>query len=368
VPDQNLPATITINATHLGRRINGIGTYILNLLREWALRPTQLHFNVYLHEQARPHLDGISFPANFHLHWIGSHLFPDTANFRRLLFSNYLAMTTRGAAVVFSPSQLEMTFAGARAIVTVQDLIPVQIKDHYQKKQSYFYRFLVPRGLARAEAIIVPSRATQQAICSHYGIRPEKITVIPYGVQKLPASSVATRARKYILFAGRMVPYRNLNTLIQAFLQIQHQIEHDLILAGEICCDLHVPVGNSRVVVRGYVAGDELASLYRGASAFVFPSLAEGFGFPPLEAMAWGCPVISTAEASLPEVCRDAALIVDPRSADSIASALMQILSNQQVRANLIHEGFLRVADLTWDKTAIAHLQLFENVLHGQAQ
>lgn len=364
VPNQTLPAKITVNATHLGQRINGIGTYIVNLLHQWTLQPTNLLFDVYLHEQARPHVDFISFPQNFQLHWIGSGLFPDSANFQRLLFSNFLAIA-RNKSVIFNPSQLEMTFAGARAIVTVQDLIPIQIKDHYQKKQSYYYRFVMPRGLAKADAIIAPSRATQRALCAYYDVASEKVTIIPYGVRTIPDTHATPPARKYILFAGRIVPYRNIATLIRAFLRIQDDIEHDLILAGEICCDLKIPESNNRIIVRGYVGGAELAALYRGASAFVFPSLAEGFGFPPLEAMSCGCPVITTAEASLPEVCQDAALVVDPRSEDSIAAALIEVLSNQELRARLIREGFRRVADLTWEKTATAHLRLFEKVLQG---
>src|SRR5207302_5555024 len=138
--------------------------------------------------------------------------------------------------------------------------------------------------------------------------------------------------------------YRNINTLIEAFLKIQDLIEHDLILAGEICCDLQIPASNGRIIVRGYVDCAELSALYRGASAFVFPSLAEGFGFPPLEAMACGCPVLTSAEASLPEVCRNAALIIDPRSEQSIARGLLQILSNHDLRSSLIQEGFRRVA------------------------
>jgi glycosyltransferase involved in cell wall biosynthesis len=362
--NKRVPQKIIINATHLGGRINGIGTYIINLLQQWTVQPTNLLFDVYLHERAKPHLSAISFPENFQTHWIRSRLFADTANFSRLLFSNALA-AVRNTTVIFNPSQLEMTFVGTRQIVAVQDLIPIQVKDHYQKKQSYFYRFLVPRGLAKAAAIIAPSQATQHALLSHYGVPAERVTVIPYGVRSLPLSSVPSPARKYILFVGRMVPYRNINTLIQAFLKIQHRIEHDLILAGEICCDLKIPESNARIIVRGYVDGDELSALYRGASAFVFPSLAEGFGFPPLEAMACGCPVVTSAESSLPEVCRNAALIVDPRSEDSIAEGLFEILSNQELRARLIQEGFGRVAELTWEKTAKAHLRLFERILQG---
>ncbi len=293
-----------------------------------------------------------------------SRLFPDAANLRRLIVSNCLA-AMRNSSVIFNPSQLEMTFVGARQIVTVQDLIPIQIKDHYQRKQSYFYRFLVPRGLARAEAIIAPSKATRQALQSHYGVSPERVTVVPYGVRKFPPAALPSPTRKYILFAGRMVPYRNINTLIRAFLKIQHRIEHDLILAGEICCALEVPEGNPRVIVRGYVQNDELSALYQGASAFVFPSLAEGFGFPPLEAMAYGCPVVTSAAASLPEVCRNAALVIDPRSEESIAAGILEILSDRDLRARLIREGFSRVSELTWEKSAQAHLRLFEQVIEG---
>ena len=359
-----MPPKIIINATHLGGKINGIGTYVVNLLHQWALQPAGLLFDVYLHERAKPHIAAISFPGNFQLHWIRSNLFPDTANFRRLLFSNGLAAIKR-ASVIFNPSQLEMTFLGAREIVTVQDLIPLQIEDHYQKKQSYFHRFLIPRGLARADAIIAPSKATQKALFDHYAVPPERVTIIPYGVRSFPSRVTQPRQRKYILFVGRMVPYRNINTLIQAFLKVQNEVEHDLILAGEICCDLKIPQSNSRIIVRGYVEADELASLYSGASAFVFPSLAEGFGFPPLEAMASGCPVLTSAEASLPEVCRNAALIIDPRSEESIAQGLLEILSNHDLRSRLIREGFRRASELTWKKTAGAHLRLFEHVLRG---
>jgi glycosyltransferase involved in cell wall biosynthesis len=359
-----VPKKIIVNATHLGTRINGIGTYILNLVQQWTSQSTNLHFEVYFHQRAKPHLASISFPGNFELRWVGSRLFPDTANFRRLLFSNALA-AARHASVIFNPSQLEMTFLGAREIVTVHDLIPIQVRDHYQKKQSYFHRFLMPRGLARAEAIIAPSVSTQQALLTHYGVPNERVNVIPHGVRSLPERHVPPPARKYILFAGRIVPYRNINTLIQAFLKIQDRIEHDLILAGEICCDLHIPESNGRIIVRGYVDCDELSALYGGASAFVFPSLAEGFGFPPLEAMACGCPVVTSAASSLPEVCRNAALIVDPQSADSVAAGLLEVLSNEDLRSRLIGEGYRRVAELIWQKSAKAHLSLFERVLQG---
>jgi glycosyltransferase involved in cell wall biosynthesis len=356
---------IIINASHLGERLNGIGSYILNLLRQWTVLTSNFRFDVYLHEGAEPHVATLSFPENFSVHWISSRFFPDRDNLRRLLFSNLLAVARR-RDVVFNPSQLEMTFFGARQIVTVHDLIPLLVDSRSQRRQHYFFRILVPRGLAKAAAIITGSRATQEALCSHYGVAPEKVRVIPHGVRSFSGTNKgqpAGRNRKYILFAGRLVPYRNIEGIIGAFVSIQDRIEHDLVLAGEVFYDFKVAEANDRIVVPGYVSDEELLALYRGASAFIFPSLGEGFGLPPLEAMACGCPVVASREASLPEVCQSAAVWVDPRSVESIAEGLCRVLCDEGLRAKLIREGLRRASELTWEKSAQEHLRVFEQVV-----
>lgn len=356
--------TIIINATHLGERLNGIGSYILNLLRQWTVLASSLHFEVYLHERARTHFEGLSLPENFSVRWISSRVFPDRDNLRRFLFSNLLAAVRR-RHVLFNPSQLEMTFFGAQQIVTVHDLIPLLV-DQSQRRQHYFFRYLVPWGLARAAAIITGSRATQDALCSHYGVAREKVRVIAYGVRSFSGSHEgrpAGRSRKYILFAGRLVRYRNIERIIGAFLKIQDRIEHDLVLAGEAFYDVEVPEANPRVIVRGHVSDEELLALYRGASVFVFPSLGEGFGLPPLEAMACGCPVVASREACLPEVCQSAAFWVDPRSIDSIAEGLCKVLFDESLRARLVSAGLKRASELTWEASAKEHLRVFEQVV-----
>ena len=229
--------------------MNGIGAYVLQMLRHWAAMPCGLRFEVYLHESARFRFDGVAFPENFSLNWIGSRRFRDTDNLRRFVFSNMLA-ARRMKHVIFNASQLEMTFFGARQVVTVHDLIPLVVNGHYQRKQHYYCRFALPLGLARAMAIITPSQATRRDLLARFRIDPAKVAVIAHGVRRFPARDNGTkpaRGRKYILFAGRIVPYRNVDRLVQAFLAIQHRVEHDLVLAGEVFHELHLPAGNSRI-------------------------------------------------------------------------------------------------------------------------
>jgi glycosyltransferase involved in cell wall biosynthesis len=187
--------------------------------------------------------------------------------------------------------------------------------------------------------------------------------VIPHGVRSLGGSGHATaRSRPYILFAGRLAPYRNLDRLVQAFEKIQDRVEHDLVLAGEIQPGYLPPGSHGRVFVPGYVSEEELRALYRGASVFVFPSLDEGFGLTPLEAMAYGCPVVASREASLPEVCQAAAVFVDPRSVESIAEGMLTVLLDKDLRVRMIEAGLRRAAELTWENSAKQHLRLFEEV------
>src|SRR5579871_4590487 len=192
---------ILINGSHLGKRLNGIGTYILQLLKHWvAVDNHNLLFVVYLHERAKPHFDEVSFPENFQVRWINSRWFPDTANLRRLFYSSLLAAAHPGS-VIFNPSQLEATGFGARQVVTVMDLIPLLAERHPQRKQHYYFRFVLPRFLARASAIITPSLVTKELLNAHYGVPAGKVTVIPLGVRRLAAESAVrhtTSGRKYI--------------------------------------------------------------------------------------------------------------------------------------------------------------------------
>jgi glycosyltransferase involved in cell wall biosynthesis len=201
-----------------------------------------------------------------------------------------------------------------------------------------------------------------------YGLPPARVRVIPYGVRRFAEPGrrpEAVRGRPYILFAGRIVPHRNIERLVAAFLSIQDRVEHDLVLAGEAFYDVDIPRDHPRIVRLGHVSDGELHALYRGASVFAFPSLGEGFGLPPLEAMSCGCPVVAAPAASLPEVCGAAALWVDARSVPSIADGLCAVLLDEGLRERLARAGRQRASELTWERSARAHLELLAEVRGG---
>ncbi len=351
---------ILINATHLGGRLNGIGAYILNLLREWARMPTNLRFDVRADPNAAAHLSSIPFPENLTLRWAGRALIGGGSNRRRFLYANGMA-AAHPKQVLFNPSQLEMTLIGARQIVTVHDTIPLQVEGDYLGPQRNFYRLVVRRGIQRAAAVIVPSQATADALLAAFGTPSSRPRVIPHGVRALPAGGESPIQRKYVLFAGRIVPYRNLERLLEAFLRISNRVPHDLVLVGEAGYAPSLPPGG-RVTMLGYVDDATLGALYRGASAFVFPSLVEGFGFPPLEAMSCGCPVIASREPGLREVLGDAAVLVDPLDSGEIAAALLSVLEDEELRLRLARQGLERAARFTWERSAREHLRIFEEV------
>lgn len=347
---------IIINATHLGSRPTGIGIYALELLREWAARPGGFAFRVYVHESAKPLLEGLTSPA-FSLRTVS---FPKHSNPRRFLFANLLASRERNA-VIFHVSQFEAALVGERQIIAVHDLIPMQTL--ITRVQRFYFREVLPRSLARAACVITPSQATADLLREHYRTPASRIRVIPHGVRKFnPDVAPARFERPYILFAGRLTPYRSLDRLVSAFHRIQDRIEHDLILAGEVASGFKLSASHPRIRMTGYVDDDTLCALYRGASVFVFPSQREGFGFPPLEAMLCGAPVVTSKESSLPEVCGSAAWFVDPGSIDSIAEGLLRVLLDQQLQAQLREAGTRRVREITWRASAERHLQVFTEI------
>ena len=350
---------IIINATHLGFRPTGIGIYALELLREWAARPGGFEFRVYVHQSAKPLVEGLT-SESFSLRTVS---FPQHSNPRRYLFANLLAARER-KAVVFHVSQFEAVLVGQHQIITVHDLIPLQTL--ISRVQRFYFREVLPRSLARAARVITPSQTTADLLQERYRTPASKIRVIPHGVRTFKSDvAPAQFDRPYILFAGRLTTYRNLDRLVSAFLRIQDRIEHDLILAGE-GAGFKLDVPHPRIRMTGYVDDDALCALYRGASVFVFPSQSEGFGFPPLEAMLCGTPVVTSKESSLPEVCGSAALFVDPRSADSIAEGLLRVLLDQQLQAELREAGTHRVREITWRASAERHLQVFKEI-HAEA-
>ena len=244
-------------------------------------------------------------------------------------------------------------------------------------------KLLVGRNARRAAHVFTVSEYSKRLICERYGIPESRVTVTYHGVDERfrrledPAATAEVRARLgldagFVLYVGKLQARKNLVRLLEAFDRVVRErgFPHKLVLVGkrtwmsdEIFTALERLPSRERVVVAGEVSLDDLVALYNAATVFAFPSIAEGFGLPPLEAMACGTPVISSNASSLPEVVGDAGILFDPLDTDAIAKALADVLGSESLRQTLVEHGLSRVALFSNRQMAAETLAVYESVL-----
>lgn len=263
-----------------------------------------------------------------------------------------------------------------RAVVTIHDLGYLHVPEGHTRAQQLLLRITTAWSARVADAIIVPSHATRQDLVTHTRTDPARIHVIPHGTRfaSTPPPPPAPVVRPYLLYVGTLQPRKNLVRLVEAFARIapQHP-DLDLWLVGRrgwlaapIVARISALGLQDRVRLPGYVSDAELPAIYAAASAFVFPSLYEGFGMPVLEAMARGVPVLTSASSSLPEVAGDAALLVDPNDVGQIASAMQRLVTDPVVRQDLRMRGLARAARYSWDACAAATMAVVRGAGRGR--
>jgi len=252
-----------------------------------------------------------------------------------------------------------------RLIVTIQGLEFERAPKCYSFWQRKKLRFLTQRNAKKAEKIIVPSKCTKNDLVGLYNIKPEKIFVIPHGINKPKnlkskiqfASPTAAmdgfenlKFPKYILYLGRGDKRKNIDGIVRAFkiLKEKYKIPHKLLLAGPN----HVGRRTSNIIMMGHVSEVKKWQLLMGADVFVFPSFYEGFGMPVLEAQAVGVPVVASNISSLPEILDNSALMVDSKNPEEIAEAVYKIIKNPELREELVKKGYENVKKFSWEKCA----------------
>jgi glycosyltransferase involved in cell wall biosynthesis len=270
-----------------------------------------------------------------------------------------------------------------KKVLTVHDVSFFLFPEYHPLKRRLTFKALFPRSLEQADQIITDSDSTKRDLVEHFHVPVDKITTVHLGVdqsfapvREADALVVMTkhgvRFGAYLLYIGTVEPRKNLPRLIQAYnlFRANASLSLPLVLVGAsgwLNQDLFREIDKSPwkgdIKLLGYVEKADLPALYSGATAFVYPSIYEGFGLPPLEAMACGAPVITTNNSSLPEVVGDAALIVDAHDVDAIANAMVQIASDPSVRENLRQRGLVRAKFFTWRRTAEQTLAVYEKVL-----
>jgi glycosyltransferase involved in cell wall biosynthesis len=265
-------------------------------------------------------------------------------------------------------------------IWTLHDATPWLYPDTMDLKGRLYFQWVGAWAARLSRSIITVSHEARRDITRALRIAESKVRVVYEGVdgafRKVGDHALLDSVRlryglpeRFILSVGTLEPRKNLPALIQAYRRMRkaNQTKLGLVIAGRTGWKSegvqdHLGSEADRVVVTGFVPQRELVALYNLAEIFVLPSLYEGFGFPPLEAMACGCPVIVSNRGSLPEVVGDAALLIDPESEDSIVAAILRMECSQSLRAHLVRRGLERVKSFSWKTTAAKTLDLYREV------
>lgn len=261
------------------------------------------------------------------------------------------------------------------SMVTIHDLALLK-EGHAPKRRTIYLRSMIGQSVRRAGRVLVISGHTKADVVELFDIDPAKIVVTPLGVSPRlkpldPEARARFRAahkliRPTLLYVGTLEPRKNIPNLLRAFDLVASLTDAELVLGGAegwLTDELHQTLGSmkfrDRVRLTGFIPEQDLASWLSAADVFVFPSRYEGFGLPPLEAMACGTPVVSSTSSSLPEVLGDDALLADPDDVEGIAGAIERLLTDPMLAADLRMRGMARAARFGWEETARLTLEAY---------
>lgn len=288
-----------------------------------------------------------------------------------------------GLDVFHSPHFVVPLLWRRNLVTTIHDLIPLIYPETLPSRASRIYCYTMMRAAAiKSRRVVTNSYHTRRDIVRYLKIPETKVKVIYQGVNENyhPVESerilkeVKKRyktSEKFILYVGEWKPHKNILRLMRAFheLKTKTRIPHKLVVGGRkdsrypeipaLARDLEL---ETDIIFPGYIPEEDLPVLYSAADLFVFPSLYEGFGFPVLEAMACGTPVVSSDTSSLSEIAGDAAIFVNPHSVEQIAQAMQEVLKDAKLRLKLVRKGVERARLFTWEKSGRETLRVYEEV------
>jgi glycosyltransferase involved in cell wall biosynthesis len=368
---------IVINTIPLQGSLTGVGHYTNQLVRYLSLLDRQNEYTYYYGFFSKT-LVGSGHPVQR----LRSQL-PKTPWFRKTLRETVFLFSRLFHSefdLYFEPNFIPVKIKAKKIVTTVHDFSFRLFPEAHPKDRIQYFEKNFAKNILRSDRIITDSVYIKDEAKQFLALSPERITPVHLGVDhdvfkmydsetlKSWTESLALPA-KFILFVGTREPRKNLDRLMRAYSELpEHvQTEFSLVLVGPRGWGESDPVGRqklaNRVLVLDYLDTQKLALAYNLASVLVYPSLYEGFGLPPLEAMACGCPVVVSRAASLPEICADAACYVDPKDVQSIAEGMNRVLSDNELRRSLTKKGIERAKLFTWEKTAQQTLAVFNELV-----
>ena len=356
----------------------GIGRYTRGLLRGLAAVDRDNQYRLLRPRRTRFSLP--PWPPNFQerVPWLSERAL--TIVWQRLRLPVPAEWFTGEIDVFYSPDFVLPPLRQARAAVTVHDLSFLVLPQCAEAGLRAYLTEAVPIAVRRADLVLADSVNTKNDLVRLLNVAEERVVVVYSAVEDTyrPVEDEERRAveaqrlrldRPFLLTVGTLEPRKNLVRLLEAFAKLTHTFPHELIVVGRpgwLYQETYEAVGRlglqDRVRFLGFLAEQDLPILYSLADLFVFPSLYEGFGLPPLEAMACGVPVVCSNASSLPEVVGDAALLIDPTDVDGLVTAIQHGLADAGLRKKMVARGLQQALRFSWERSAEQVVALFEGL------
>lgn len=379
---------IDIRCLAEGKR-TGVEEYTLALLQELFLHDRENEYVLFFNAWQRKGPD-LAWVAEYPNVALKTFHFPNKLLNLALWYLNFpkLDRLVGGTDIFFLPN---LNFAAVsrktKLVVTAHDLSFELFPETFSWKQRLWHYLVNFRQLVRrADRVIAVSQSTKGDLITEYQVPAEKILVVPSGIDRrfrrmdrndpdlMRVKEKYHLPYRFILFLGTFEPRKNIGALIRSYQVLQRSgnetlKKYDLVLAGTRgweCDDIfrmyEASPCRERIHLPGFIADEDKVALYNLASVFVYPSFYEGFGFPPLEAMACGTPVIVSHSSALPEVVGAAGLMIDPYQPDELYQALASVLGNQVLMTDLAEKGLKQAESFSWERSARDTLALFRSL------
>jgi len=379
---------VAFNATPLLAPVPGIGNYIVNLGAALSESGDVDLYSYYgggwRHQAPTPPTSASRQRHTRRFRDLAKPLIPFERTLwhatQRLLFAR--GLRRNAISLYHEPNYVPLSY-DVPVVSTVHDLSWLRYPETHPRDRVRWLERSMPDALSRAAAVLVDSEFVRQEVLTTFGVDPARVHTVHLGVSNTfrPRNSAETRATlraldlehgRYVLTIGTVEPRKNLRHVLVAHARLPEALRarFPLVIGGApgwrsspLEGELRRLAADGRIRFLGHVPGPSLPALYAGAAAFVFPSLYEGFGLPPLEAMASGVPVLVSDRASLPEIVGDAALMLDPERPDDTAVKLASILDDSAAHAGLVRRGLERARAFSWKATARATLDVYRSVV-----